>query len=195
MITLSPAKTYRFATPTLKQIKCCFFGRRLAVKILKPLDYFLFINTQKQSPSAGFELAIFRLRLAWNTSSLLTAPLTPQKNIWLRSYTWLGNTRILRPIWRKSVQKQRTYTVFMRENVKNRVFFDFWRPPRPEIKNRASSLHAVLQYATFEGSLMKIGWETKKFIHLQIWWSSPSNVNTYIYTLASVWLTASFPIS
>ena len=49
------------------------------MKILKPLDYFLFINSQKQSPSAGFELAIFRLRLAWNTSSLLTAPLTPQK--------------------------------------------------------------------------------------------------------------------
>ena len=78
-IVISIAKTYRFVSPTLKQIKCCFFGRRLAVKILKPLDYFLFINTQKQSPSAGFELAIFRLRLAWNTSSLLTAPLTPQK--------------------------------------------------------------------------------------------------------------------
>ena len=25
-------------------------------------------------------------------------PPEPQKNIWLRSYTWLGNTRVLRPI-------------------------------------------------------------------------------------------------
>ena len=50
---ISPAKTYRFATPTLKQIKCCFFGRRLAVKILKPLDYFLFINTHAKTIGVG----------------------------------------------------------------------------------------------------------------------------------------------
>ena len=49
----SIAKTYRFATPTLKQIKCCFFGRRLAVKILKPLDYFLFINTHAKTIGVG----------------------------------------------------------------------------------------------------------------------------------------------
>ena len=79
------------------------------------------------------------------------------------------NTRILRPFWSKLVEKHQCYRRKTLKNVKNRVFFEFWRPPRPKIKNRASSGHAPLQYATFEGSLKKIGWETKKCMHLQIW--------------------------
>ena len=82
----------------LKTNQVLFFWTTPSSEITKTFGLFPFINMQKQSPSAGFELAIFSLRLTWNTSSLLTAPLTPQKNIWLRSYTWLGNTRILRPI-------------------------------------------------------------------------------------------------
>ena len=41
-------------------------------------------------------------------------------------------------------------------------------------------MHAPLQYTNFETSLKKISWETKKFMHLQIWSSSSSNVNTVI---------------
>ena len=55
-----------------------------------------------------------------------------------RSYMELVNTRILRPFWSKSVEKHQCYRRKTLKNVKNRVFFEFWRPPRPKIKNRAS---------------------------------------------------------
>ena len=70
----------------------------------------------------------------------------------------------------KSVDKHQCYRRKTLKNVKSRVFFEFWRPPKPKIKNRASLGHAPLQYATFEGSLKKIGWETKKFMQNDVSW-------------------------
>ena len=110
--------------------------------------------------------------------------LTPPQSYRPRSYMQLVNTRILRHFWSKSVEKHQCYRRKTLKNVKNRVFFEFLRPPRPKIKNRASLGHAPLQYATFEGSLKKIGWETKKFMQNNVWWcpspSPSSNGNTYI---------------
>ena len=108
----------------------------------------------------------------------------------------LVNTRILRPIWRKSVKRQKKLYVFLWVKHKNRMFLDF-TAPRPKIKIRASSGHASLQYTNFEGSLKKIGWEK---VHAKQWKvvlaaSSASNVNTFIIYPGSVRLTASFPIS
>ena len=103
-------------------------------------------------------------------------PLTPPKNYRLEGYMQLVNTRILRHFWSRSVEKHQCYRRKTLKNVKNRVFFEFLRPPRPKIKNRASLGHAPLQYATFEGSLKKIGWETKKFMQNNVWsWPSSSH--------------------
>ena len=55
----------------------------------------------------------------------------------------LVNTRILRHFWSKSVENHQCYRRKTLKNVKNRLFFDFLRPPRSKIKNWAPSLHAV----------------------------------------------------
>ena len=135
---------------------------------------FFFYNVIGEKPSKTSKIGCF---------SNFYRLLTPPKSYAPRSYMHRVNTRILRPFWSKSVEKHQCYRRKTIKNVKNRVFFEFLRPPRPKIKNRASLGHAPLQYATFEGSLKKIGWETKKFMQNNVWWwwwPSASNGNTYI---------------
>ena len=99
--------------------------------------------------------------------SIFYGPLTLPKNHRPRSYMQPVNTRILRPFWSKSVEKNQCYRQKIFKNFKIRVFFEILQPPWPKIKNRSTSVHAPLQYTNFEGSLKKIGSETKKFMHLQ----------------------------
>ena len=64
----------------------------------------------------------------------------------------------LRPHWRQSVENRKSVCIFSVKNLnlKNRLFFEFWRPPWPKIENPASSVHAALQYLNFEASLKKL---------------------------------------
>ena len=57
-------------------------------------------------------------------------PSGPKSDIWLCFYTRLGNTRILRLFWRKSVEKQKCLCIFMAKNVKKKsgVFRVFTAP-------------------------------------------------------------------
>ena len=56
----------------------------------------------------------------------------PKSDIWFESYTPHGNTRILHPFWRKSIENKIFYAFLW---PKTWLFLDFWRSSWPQIKN------------------------------------------------------------
>ena len=69
--------------------------------------------------------------------------LTPPKNYWPQIYMQFVYTRILRPFLSKSVEKHQCYRRKTLKNIKNRVFFEFLRPPDIPNNLSASTLHAA----------------------------------------------------